>query len=169
MCGSCARDCWSVTCSGGRILGRPLRRRMVSGMNDADGVVRVSHSAASMLRAGVQVADERGNAVVAEVDCHALGADRDPIDEQPDDAGLLRREQGIPEVVEPPERLDDRTFIHGLAFRCWHASITRAATSGAPIRRRISAMTAPSTMAAASAHGPAPSGMSRFRIRSIDA
>ena len=48
------------------------------------------------------------------------------------------------------------------------AAITRAATSGAPMMRRISAMTAPSTMAAASRIGPVLPLASRFRIRSID-
>ena len=48
---------------------------------------------------------------MAQIDGDAVFADGHPFDQQLDDAGLLRRVERRPELVELAERLDDRLLI----------------------------------------------------------
>jgi hypothetical protein len=59
--------------------------------------------------------EARAAVAEAPIDGNAGRANHDPVDEQPNDPGLLSRKQRVPEIIEAPECLDDCRLIQANA------------------------------------------------------
>jgi hypothetical protein len=86
-------------------------------------------------------------------DGDAVGRDVDPLDQEPEDAGLLGRVELVPYGFECPEGFDDIALLEfGVSpalFSRRTAVIVRATSSGEASNRRTCPSTSPSTSPAA--------------------